>query len=171
MAEVSEKSGSKDGKKRSKKISTKVDMTPMVDLAFLLITFFMLTTNLSKKQAMTITMPKKDKNIKQKVDFNRTVTLILGDKNRIYWYTNPEKPEINLTDYSEAGLREVLLKRQKETDTLVAIIKPMKNSKYKNLVDVMDEVNITETPVSAIIDISKDEEKAVEDYKQKFNIQ
>ena len=61
MAEISQGSGKKDGKVRSKKTSTRIDMTPMVDLAFLLLTFFVMTTTLNKPQTMEITMPEKPK--------------------------------------------------------------------------------------------------------------
>ncbi|MBX9851875.1 MAG: biopolymer transporter ExbD [Cytophagaceae bacterium] len=171
MAEIST-GDSKDGKKRSKKTSTKVDMTPMVDLAFLLITFFMLTTNLTKKHAMAINLPdKNDIKKEQTVDKEKTVTLILGENDRIYWYVDPKKPELNVTNFSESGIRDLLDTRKKSVDTLITIIKPMKDSKYKNLVDMMDEINIADIRKSAIVDITADEEKLVAEYKKTFNIQ
>ena len=80
MAEISQGSGKKDGKVRSKKTSTRIDMTPMVDLAFLLLTFFVMTTTLNKPQTMEITMPEKPK-IEDKqpmVNEKRVLTLVLG---------------------------------------------------------------------------------------------
>src|SRR3970282_2960406 len=81
--------GGKGGKVRSKKANSKVDLTAMVDLAFLLITFFMLTTTLSKPKAMELGLPDKqddptDKPIK--VDENRTMTILLGDNNKLVRY-------------------------------------------------------------------------------------
>ena len=80
--------GGKGGKVRSKKQNSKVDLTAMVDLAFLLITFFMLTTTLSKPQAMSLGLPDKDPkedSKDMKVDENRTMTLMLGENNKLVY--------------------------------------------------------------------------------------
>jgi biopolymer transport protein ExbD len=91
MAELDTSGGGskKGGKIRSKKQSTRVDLTAMVDLAFLLITFFMLTTTLAKPKAMDIAMPDKDEeNPETQLDVadNRTITVLLGDNDRLEWY-------------------------------------------------------------------------------------
>ena len=81
--------GGKGGKVRSKKQNSKVDLTAMVDLAFLLITFFMLTTSLSKPQSMDLSLPDKDPikdEVPIKVDENRTMTVMLGANNKIIYY-------------------------------------------------------------------------------------
>jgi biopolymer transport protein ExbD len=168
MAEISNEGGGKGGKKRSKKASTKVDMTPMVDLAFLLITFFMLTTTFTKKHAMQITLPAKS-NEKQKVKKSESITLILGEKDKVYWYDDPKAPEVNQTDFSAKGIRKVLIDKNEQVDSLIVIVKPMQTSKYKNLVDVMDEIKITQTKVSAIVDITKEDVDLVKGYETKFN--
>jgi len=166
MAEINTGEGKKKGKKRSKKMSTKVDMTPMVDLAFLLITFFMLTTTFSKKFSMQITMPDKNKqNLTQKVKPSRAITVIVGENDKIYWFDDPIKKTLNPTDYSDKGIRKVLLDKQKVVDSLIVVIKPLSTSKYKNIVDLMDEINITNTPVSAIVEVTPQDEKLVKDFE------
>ena len=94
MAEVSQDSGKKDGKVRSKKTSTRIDMTPMVDLAFLLLTFFVMTTTLNKPQTMEITMPEKPKEQDKPpvVNEKRVLTLVLGGNNKVYWYLGITDP-------------------------------------------------------------------------------
>src|SRR5689334_9678619 len=97
MAELDTSGGGKKkgGKIRSKKQSARVDMTPMVDLMFLLITFFMLTTTLAKPQAMDLAMPDKDEknNDQFEVADNRTMTILLGKDDKLEWYIGSvEKP-------------------------------------------------------------------------------
>ena len=159
--------GGKGGKVRSKKASTRVDLTAMVDLAFLLITFFMLTTSLNKPQAMDMTMPDKDEKNKDenlKVADDRTMTVLLGSKNKIEWYmgtvNNPTTPTV--IDYGKNGIRQALLDKMKAVRAatgkdLFVIIKPSEKSSYKNLVDIFDEVNIVNVQQRALTDITADE--------------
>lgn len=146
-----------------KKVSTKVDMTPMVDLAFLLVTFFMLTTTFSKPQTMEINMPEKNqKDEKMKVAETRTTTLILAENNKIYYYSGlAENPELNVTNFSETGIRKVLLDKVKTVKDPIVIIKAKKNSKYRNLVDVIDEMAITGVKIYAVVDITSEDEALV----------
>ncbi|WP_293896158.1 biopolymer transporter ExbD [Flavobacterium sp.] len=169
------------GKVRSKKSNAKVDLTAMVDLAFLLITFFMLTTSLSKPQSMDLGLPDKDdpkdkpKDIK--VDQRRTMTILMGDNDKIKWFhgllETPE-PNGNPTDaiYGRNGLRKEILKRvisvpQTTGDKdkgLIVIIKPSKKSTYRNLVDVLDEMAICKVPTYAIVnDITPEEMKLIDE--------
>ena len=167
------------GKVRSKKSNAKVDLTAMVDLAFLLITFFMLTTSLSKPQSMDLGLPDKEKDplkkdIDIKVDLRRTMTVIMGANDKIKWYhgllDSPE-PNGKPTDaqYGKNGLRKEILKRvvsipqvtgDKEKG-LIVIIKPSKKSTYRNLVDVLDEMAICKVPTYAIVNDITPEEKAL----------
>src|SRR5215217_3181673 len=94
MAELDTSSGGgkKGGKVRSKKVSTKVDLTAMVDLAFLLITFFMLTTSLSKPIAMDIAKPdQQDNDVRLELRASETMTILLGEKNKVAWYMGEAK--------------------------------------------------------------------------------
>ncbi len=167
MAEVNTGGGDKGGKKRSKKASTKIDMTPMVDLGFLLITFFMLTTTLSKPKAMELVMPdKEDKlDVKQpEVKCSHAITIVLGKDNKVFWYECPDDaangvPQLNETDFSPNGIRKVLLRKGKEigTDKFVAVIKPLDSSKYVDMVDILDEMKITDTKRYAIVEVTEDD--------------
>jgi biopolymer transport protein ExbD len=164
MAEIEGGGGKKKGGGvRSKKSSTKVDMTPMVDLAFLLITFFMLTTTLNKPQALQVNMPdKNDKTEKPEIAESKAMTIILGENNKIYWYTGVKEPKVSTTDFSAEGIRHVLNKKNKEIGAdLVVVIKAMKKAKYNNLVDILDEMNITHTKRFAIVDITSQDEELV----------
>ncbi len=174
--------GKKDGGKvRSKKQNSKVDLTAMVDLAFLLITFFMLTTSLSKPQSMDLGLPDKeddpDKEVTMKTDQRRTMTVVLGDKDKIKWFHGLiEAPEVDgapkTTSYGKEGIRVELLKRvvsvpqvtgDKEKG-LIVIIKPTKKSTYKNLVDILDEMAISGVKTYAIVnDFSPEEEKLADE--------
>lgn len=174
--------GKKGSKKvRSKKSNSKVDLTAMVDLAFLLITFFMLTTSLSKPQSMDLGLPDKEKDTTKekpiKVDQVRTMTIIMGKDNKIKWFHGLlEAPEPGgaPTDgiYGKNGIRKEILKRvtsipQATGDKdkgMIVIIKPTKKSTYRNLVDILDEMAICNVPTYAIVnDITPEEQKLVDE--------
>lgn len=157
MAEVSQQGGGKnDGKVRSKKASTKIDMTPMVDLAFLLLTFFMLTTTFNKPQTMEITMPEKPKKEDEPplVNEKKVVTLVLGSKDRIYWYLGVKDPKVEQTSFARDGVRKVLLDNNASIDGMVVLIKATDQSRYKNVVDILDEMTITNVKRFAMVDIT-----------------
>lgn len=190
MAEIAQDGGGghkKGGKVRSKKMSTKIDFTPMVDLGFLLITFFMLTTTLAKPQIMALVMPDKDvkKEDVEPVKESKVLTLLLGGENKVYWYEGITDAKLDSTDYSAEGLRQVILnkmdkvkgqfgqetykKKNKEgveeerTDGsfINVIIKPTKDARYKNLVDALDEMAITKVRYYVILDVSPLEEEFI----------
>lgn len=160
MAEISQSGDGgkkKGGKVRSKKSSTKIDMTPMVDLAFLLLTFFMLTTTFNKPQTMEITMPDKPKETDKPPEINekRVLTLLLGDDDKVHWYIGITDPHPETTDFSKDGIRKVLLEKNATIRDLVVLIKPTDESRYKNVVDILDEMNITNIRRYAMVDITQ----------------
>jgi len=156
MAELDTSGGGKHkgGKVRSKKASTRIDLTAMVDLAFLLITFFMLTTTLAKKKEMDLAMPDDtDKKINLPVAATRSMTIILGSHNKIEWYMGEAgKTPPTLDNYGKDGLRKALVEKSKEviathgtdpkTNYMIVLIKPSDKSSYENLVNVLDEMTI-----------------------------
>ena len=169
-----------DGKVRSKKSNSKVDLTAMVDLAFLLITFFMLTTTLSKPQSMSLGLPdkdpNKDKNQDVKVDENRTMTILLGDNDKLVRYVGLLATPVaggapKDFSYGKEGIRKELLARKKlvleytgnKDKGMIVIIKPSKKSNYRNLVDVLDEMAIVDVPTYAIVnEFTPEEQKLLE---------
>jgi biopolymer transport protein ExbD len=124
MAEIIQEEKEKGGKKKPKKHAPHIDMTPMVDLMCLLITFFMLTTAFSKSKIMEIILPEKIKDPTQqeapRISASRTLNIILGPDNKIYWYPGLVKPEdfsnlppVQETDFSATGIRQMLLERNR----------------------------------------------------------
>ena len=165
MAELDTSGGGKHkgGKVRSKKQSTRVDLTAMVDLAFLLITFFMLTTTLSKKKAMDLAMPDNSVKINQlPVAATRTMSIVLGSHNKIEWYMGePGKTPPTVDNYGKDGLRKALIENGKQVEAthaapdnfMIVLIKPSDKSTYENLVNALDEMNITGVQSYAITTI------------------
>ncbi|MEA5458361.1 biopolymer transporter ExbD [Arcicella sp. LKC2W] len=166
MAEISQDGGGKKGgKKRSKKASTKIDMTPMVDLGFLLITFFMLTTTLAKPVVMELNMPDKtETEEKSPVKMSETLTVI-PDAEKVYYYQGlptDATTQLQKTDYSNKGIRTVLFDLKKRIgDNFTIVIKASKGAKYKNMVDLLDECVITGNKRYAILEIDPDSEALI----------
>jgi len=169
MAELDTSGGGKNkgGKVRSKKQSTRVDLTAMVDLAFLLITFFMLTTTLAKPQAMDLAMPDKEKQDQQELTIadNRTMTILLGANNRLEWYMGlVDKPLTppQVDNYGRNGIRKALVENAKKviattgdpSKGLIVLIKPSDQSNYRNFVDILDEMKVSNIDRYAIVEIS-----------------
>ncbi|HOY04420.1 MAG TPA: biopolymer transporter ExbD [Saprospiraceae bacterium] len=158
-------------------MSTRIDLTPMVDLGFLLITFFMLTTTLAKPNILALVMPEKDikKEDVEPVKESKVLTLLLGPNDKVYWYEGITDAKLDSTDYSAEGLRQVILnkmekvkgqfgqedyedfktKEPKKGSFINVIIKPTKDSRYKNLVDALDEMAITKVRYYVILDVSE----------------
>lgn len=137
----------------------KVDLTAMVDLAFLLITFFMLTTSLSKPVAMDIAKPDVDGEVRIDLPASRTMTILLADNDRVAWYMGAaENIEPRIEDYHQ--IRASILKNKEmvahanvgfEKKGLIVIIKPTAKANYKNLVDIMDELSLAKIAAAPAI--------------------
>jgi biopolymer transport protein ExbD len=202
MAEVNTDGGGggKHEKKRAKKSSTKIDMTPMVDLAFLLLTFFVLTSTFSKPKAMEINFPADCPDCPP-TKVNNALTFIMTGDNGIYYYygaflaegmENPEgKPLTTLkkTDFSPEGLHKLLLEFNKPTneaiikleeqlkkreivdttykrlavaekgkrEALTVLVKSDDKAVYKNIIDVIDELNVCNVGKYAVVDLGAKE--------------
>jgi biopolymer transport protein ExbD len=183
-------SGKKKGKKgRKKKRNPRIDMTPMVDLGFLLLTFFVLTTTMSTPVAMPVVVPadkKEDTPVEEeeKVSEEKVLFLYLTGKNRIYWYRGRENSEvkINFTDYGDKGVRKVIFEQRnkvknsglfdltKDPDPMIVMIKISDDASYRNMVDILDEMNITEQKKYMLLDMEKADIEIVADYEKSLNI-
>ena len=170
------------GVKKAKKLSTSVDMTPMVDLGFLLITFFIFTTTMSSPTTMDLFMPKDtDKDEEQnKAKESGAMTILLSKNNVIYYYFGQLLPDAsNFLSTNFKGIREIIINKKKDVkaahqhddkcqetwlknngdktsclDTdLVIVIKPDVESTFKNTVDILDEMTINEIKRFAMVDL------------------
>jgi len=152
--------------KKGKKLSTKVDMTPVVDLAFLLLTFFMLATTFIKPQVMTLVLPEKNNNDtnQPKVNEKNVLSIVLDGDNKIYWYMGLTGAQVSTTNYADTGLRKLLQEQTKANDNLVILIKPDETSTYENLVDTLDEMNIIGYTRFALVDYGAEDKALVQAY-------
>jgi len=201
MAQIQEGGGGgqkKGGKKRAKKQSTKVDMTPMVDLAFLLLTFFVLTATFSKPKSMELTFPAPPEKIDDMPPIKNGITFLLTENDRIFYYEgefraveDPKGPKTTLTelDFSQGSLHKYLLEKNKpmqdqikaltekhangqladttfkrlvrerkaDKDSYTFLIKTDDKATYKNVIDVIDELNINVVGKYVMVDIVKGE--------------
>jgi biopolymer transport protein ExbD len=166
MAELdtSGKGGGKGGKIRSKKASTRIDLTAMVDLAFLLITFFIMTTTLAKPKAMDMVMPDKSKkDVQLPVPETRTMTIWLGANDKIEWFVGaPGKSQPTIDNFGKNGIRKTLIEQDKKIQAthtgpdnyMIVLVKPSDHSTYKDFVNMMDEINIAGIRSFGVVDIT-----------------
>ncbi|HRN93884.1 MAG: biopolymer transporter ExbD [Chitinophagales bacterium] len=152
-------------------MSTRVDLTPMVDLAFLLITFFMLTTTLNKPQAMELNMPKKVEQPEEQTDVAdcQVMNILLDTLDQVWYYEGLSVAGLQKTTFAgDGGIRKEILKKQKELvksgtcvypagnkragqpRDFIVLIKMLKGARYDNMVNILDEMDITGTKIYAI---------------------
>src|ERR1700744_1910902 len=167
MAEMDTSSGGGHkkgpGVKKGKKLSTRVDLTPMVDLGFLLITFFIFTTTMSQPTAMRLFLPKDvDKPDEQnKLKESAALTVMPSKSDKVYYYEGLDPSKIQASDFKK--IRDVILDKKRRTDPkdFMVIIKPTKDATYKNTVNILDEMKIDDVKRYALVDITPDEYKFI----------
>jgi len=169
MAELDTSGGGKHkgGKIRSKKASTRIDLTAMVDLAFLLITFFIMTTTLAKPKAMDMFMPDKSKpDVQLPVPETRTMTVWLGANDKIEWFVGkPGGSQPTIDNFGKDGIRKSLVeqnKKIKEThqgpdNDMIVLVKASDHATYKDFVNMLDELNIAGITRYGVVDITAPE--------------
>jgi biopolymer transport protein ExbD len=155
------------GVKKAKKLSTRVDLTPMVDLGFLLITFFIFTTTMSQPTGMKLNLPKDtDKPEEQnKVKESGVLTLLLAKNDKVYYYEGTLAPDAsNFKSSNFKEIRNEILSKKRSTDPkdFVVVIKPDADCTYKNVVDMLDEMLINDVKRYATVEISPVEYQLVQ---------
>jgi hypothetical protein len=171
MAEINiAASGKMPGVRRSKKLSTRVDLTPMVDLGFLLITFFVFTTTMATPKALKLIMPK-DSKVPTKVKESTALTIFpLKNGKIVYYHGTVENPIYGITSFSYSdGIGKIIRDKKAALETqekglskeLFLIIKPTDESSVRQITDLMDEVLINNLKHYAITDIVKEEKELI----------
>lgn len=161
------------GKTKAHPRSTKVDLTPMVDLGFLLITFFIFTAVLSEPKAMKLALPADTPDIKDRTTAAETATiqLVLGENN-IGYYNGDDSTHIQFTDYSNKGIRQVLIAKRAEVQRklgnekeTIVIIKPSVTSTYNRVVAMLDEMLINNVSKYVLVDATQYNEQMLASVK------
>ncbi|GAA0533138.1 ExbD/TolR family protein [Chitinophaga japonensis] len=171
MAEINTAAtGRGQGGVRRKVLSTRVDMTPMVDLGFLLITFFMLATTLAAPKAMDLALPRNDGDSMQLAD-SKALTIMLGGNNRIAYYegmgNDPARPpQVRHTSFAmHKGIGDVIRAKRRQVmerhgkNELMVLIKADSSANYRNMVDIMDEMLINDVPRYALVALTPAEQE------------
>lgn len=195
MAEIQEGGGGgHKGKKRAKKQSTRIDMTPMVDLAFLLLTFFVLTATFSKPKSMELTFPAPPETIDDQPPVKNGITFLLTGEDRIFYYQGELRPAddaqgpkttLSELNFSQTSLHKFLLEKNKEMQTKILslkkqfdnnqlvdtaykrmvrnvkadkesftfLIKTDDKATYKNVIDLIDELNVNVVGKYVMVDM------------------
>lgn len=178
------------GVKKAKKLSTRVDMTPMVDLGFLLITFFIFTATMSSPTSMDLNMPKdtEKKDEQTEVKQSGALTIMLGKENQVYYYEGELDPNgANFKQTTFTGIRDVIINKKKSViasykgnpaceqkqrdkgkpvedckeEDFVVVIKPTVDATYKNTVDILDEMTINDVKRFAMVKIADTEKDLI----------
>lgn len=215
MAEIiNESANAQRGKRRARLLPARIDMTPMVDLACLLLTFFILTTAFNEPKVMEIVMPQKTGK-PGPINPSKALTIILAENDQIFFYngfadpTEGKLPTMIKSNFTEKGIRKVLLERNKKLfeksyyykdsigremgnyanypkDSInrqlrkmktndkegpIVLIKAAEGVKYGNIVDVLDEMSITNIARYAVVDMNYIEKKMLKDALEGKNVE
>ena len=164
-----------NGYSRQRK-NIKPDMTPMVDLGFLLISFFMLTTTFSNPNIIKLNLPLKEGNASE-IGLTNSITFSLGEGDKVYWHqhvlSNLSEHNLLETDYSANGVRALIIEKLRNStkpENFTVIIKPTAESKYKNTVDILDEIEISNIKNYALVDLFPSETRAYHSIKEVQNV-
>ncbi len=139
--------------KKMRRLGVRIDMTPMVDVAFLLLTFFMLTTSMKRPQTMEINLPP-NKDVKVEVAQSNLLSLLINEDGKIFWNIGTDP----LQTVDMKGLRPLIMQKLQQNPKLITLIKIDRKGKYHYMVDVMDELNLanmTRFSIAPMLDVDK----------------
>lgn len=145
----------KGGRKKKRRIAVRIDMTPMVDVAFLLLTFFMLTTAFSRPQAMEINLPPSD--TKVEIAASNLMTLRVAADGSIYWNVGTEAPKkVEWSDF-----RNLIINQNKANSRLVTLIKVDRKAKYQDMINIIDELNLDNVTRFSLAPMTPEDQQAL----------
>lgn len=150
------------GKHKQKRSIPSIDMTPMVDLAFLLLTFFVMTTTLMKHSVIELAQPVSDPNHPEQhtpIKPEKVLNVVLAENDQVYWYMGLPGSSVTKTDFSHSGLRRILSEKQNTVPGLYVFIKAHDQSHYQNMIDLLDEIIITDTKRYSIVDLAAEDQQ------------
>ncbi|MBW8361957.1 MAG: biopolymer transporter ExbD [Kaistella sp.] len=161
---------SKNGRKSLAQKFIQIDMTPMVDLGFLLITFFILATNFLQPNVMDLGLPaKEDIPTGNEIKDKNQVTFILGENDQVYYHQSNandlQSKGLLKTYFEDLNISKIIAEAKKNApnpEKFTVIIKPTDEANYKNFVDILDDIAITQTERYGIADLKPWEEKVYE---------
>lgn len=149
--------------KHRKRPAPRIDMTPMVDLAFLLLTFFVMTTNLMKNYVLELQQPIPDQAGNYRpLKAEQVLNVVLGKNDKVYWYMGFPGSEAEQSDFSGSGVRKLLLQKNQEVKRLHVLIKPSDQSRYQNTIDMLDEMSITGIANYSMVNLDSEDLKLIE---------
>jgi biopolymer transport protein ExbD len=128
----------KKKKKKTRRVGIRIDMTPLVDIAFLLLTFFMMTTTMAKPQTMEINLPPED--VPVEIAESNLLTLRVNEKGEIFWNVALDAP----LKLEFAELRKFLRDQIQANPKLVTLVKIDRKGQYGMMVNLIDELNVAE---------------------------
>jgi len=158
-ADVAEsKSHAKGKKKKKKRAGVRIDMTPMVDVAMLLLTFFMLTTVFNKPQTMELNLPP-DSKVQVEVAATTLLTVRVAPNMEIYWNMGNEPTALKKITIKE--LRPLLKEKLRNIPKLITLVQIDRDAKYNDMVDIIDELNLAEITRFSIAPLKDTDKKLI----------
>jgi biopolymer transport protein ExbD len=142
-------------KRKRKRIGVHLDMTPMVDIAFLLLTFFMLTTVFSRPQAMEINLPESDEPVD--IAQSKLLTLRVGADDQLYWNMAQDAPEAVAFD----ELHDLIVRQMAAVDGLIVLVKVDREANYTSTVDILDELAMADMTRFALAPMTVEDVEAI----------